>query len=787
MLNGRLTRATASLCALAPFLVLEANHAAHADVADDRPTATAADVRGAELAEIVVTAQKREERLSDVGVTVAAVSGQQLQDAGVTDISQLANVVSGFHVSTSYDDLPTFSIRGLGFTSNQIAAAPTVSVYVDEAPLPYLVMTGGTLLDLERVEVLKGPQGTLFGNNSTGGSINFIAAKPTDVLSAGVTSTVDRFGRLSVESFVSGPVSQTLNARLAVSDSQGGNWQETYTAGPKMVTGAADKGAARLLLDWHPNDALKVSTNINAYYDDSDPQMVQLAKAAPSGGPGSAYVDPVYGSIETYPLPPHSDRAADFYQPGTQHEAFYQGVVRADYALTGDITLTSLTNYSHLSMAIARPFDGTRINIIDGSHNGTVETYGEEFRAAGDFKDIGLHFITGANYSYDKVDEYEPYNYNHFSILPSGFFLDPNGVFTEHTGAVFGDVQWDPTDKITLLGGARYTVDHQTETDCLPTTSPLEAGFFSGLANTFRSLYSGLGPTNAYQVGVCSTIGPPPAYLPFAYNATSTDHNVSWRGGMNFHLTPDLMLYGLVSRGYKAGGYPFQTSIVSTELVKVKQEEVTSYEGGVKYSFAKKLNVSVAGFYYDYVNKQVFADQPVPLLGPVSILSNIPKSKAYGIDAEGTAIPITGVTLHAALNYTRTEVTDAGSLNLDGFGNPINYVGHTFPYSPKLSGIFDAEYRRPVADGIDGFVGFSGSFQSQQSGDLSTEANFNIPGYATFDARTGIATAKGLTATLWMRNIANKYYWTDINFGGDAYFKTTGLPRNVGVTVSYRF
>jgi outer membrane receptor protein involved in Fe transport len=780
--------AQALLGLLAAFSLLVSAQVVKADT----PSETAGGAQSGagssgELAEIVVTAQKRQERLMDVGVTVAAVTGQQLQNTGVTEISQLANVVSGFHVSTSFDDLPTFSIRGLGFTSNQIAAAPTVSVYVDEAPLPYLVMTGDTMLDLERVEVLKGPQGTLFGNNSTGGSINFIAAKPTDVLSAGVTSTIDRFGRLFVEGFVSGPVSRTLNARLAISDTQGGNWQQTYTAGPKLVTGAANKGSERLLLDWHPTESLKVSVNQNAYYDDSAPQLVQLAKAAPSGGPGSAYVDPLYGSIETYPLPPHSDRAVDFDAPGSQHNVFYQGIVRVAYTLSEPITLTSLTNYSRLSMAIARPFDGTRINIINGAHDGTVETYGEEFRVTGDFKNIGLHFIAGGNYSYNKVDEYEPYSFVHFSILPSGFFLNPHGVFTEHTGAVFGNVEWEATDKITLLGGARYTVDRQADTDCLPTSSALEAGFFGGLANAFRAIYSGLGPTTAYTVGQCSTIGPPPEYLPFVYNASSTDHNVSWRGGMNFHWTPDLMLYGLISRGYKAGGYPFQTSIVSTELVKVKQEQVNSYEAGVKYAFAKKLNVSFAGFYYDYVNKQVFADQLVQLLGPVSILSNIPKSKAYGLDAEATLAPIPGLTMHVALNYTRTEVIDPGTLKLDGFGNPINYAGHPFPYAPKISGIFDAEYRRPIADDIVGFVGVNGAYQGQQSGDLSTAPTFNIPGYATFDARTGVQTANGVTATLWIRNIANKYYWTDVNFGGDAYFKTAGFPRNVGVTISYRF
>ena len=113
----------------------------------------------------------------------------------------------------------------------------------------------------------------------------------------------------------------------------------------------------------------------------------------------------------------------------------------------------------------------------------------------------------------------------------------------------------------------------------------------------------------------------------------------------------------------------------------------------------------LAGFYYDYINKQVFADSPVPLLGPVSILSNIPKSKAYGIDAEATVTPAAGLTLHVAVNYTRTEVTDPGSLQLDGFGVPIDYRGHPFPYAPKISGVFDAEYRWTLAAGMEGFVG----------------------------------------------------------------------------------
>jgi iron complex outermembrane recepter protein len=207
---------------------------------------------------------------------------------------------------------------------------------------------------------------------------------------------------------------------------------------------------------------------------------------------------------------------------------------------------------------------------------------------------------------------------------------------------------------------------------------------------------------------------------------------------------------------------------VSNQETKVQQEKVTAYEAGVKYA-SRRLDASLAGFYYDYLNKQVFADSPVPLLGPVSILSNIPKSKAYGLDAEASVRPIAGLTLH------------------DGFGRPIDYRGHPFPYAPKISGVFDAEYRWALSAVMDGFIGINGSYQGQQSGDLSTEPNFNIPGYALFDARGGVEISRSTTITLWMRNIANRYYWTDTNFGGEGYFRTAGFPRDVGITASYRF
>ena len=774
-------------------LVLASAIAAHAQQAQSVTSAKTGNSDTANTGEIetvVVTAEKRSQAINDVGFTVANISNRQIVDFGVTDISDLSMVVPSFTASKSYDGQPVFSIRGIGYNAVQISAAPTVSAYVDEAPLPYSAMTGGTMLDLDRVEVLKGPQGTLFGNNSTGGSINFIAAKPTDDFSAGFRTSVNNFGQIFVEGFISGPISDTVSVRVAANTTQGGAWQESYTPGPKETWGRADKGAQRVIVDWRPNDKLNATATFNANFDYSQPQIFQLGLAQPSGGPGSAIVVPPYGSISTYPLPPHNNRAADYAQnPATPYETndtLYQGVVRGEYAISNDLMLISISNYAALNSGLEFPLDGTRINIIEGGHDGSVQTYGEELRLMGDFPDIGLHTIVGGNYSNDIVNESAPYLFNNFSIVPPGFDFDPEANFASKTFAGFANGDWDFTKQFTLTAGVRFTTVEQTYAECFPKgPNGTSAAFEGGLANIFRGI-EGLPPTTAYATAQCVTLGPPPDYLPFEYTAASTDHNTSWRVGLNYKPIDDLLIYGLISRGYKAGGYPFVIPVVSSEFHKVQQEELTDYEGGFKYG-GDTLNVSGAGFYYDYNNKQIYGDIPVPFLGPVVSLSNIPKSKAYGAEFEATVIPIERLTLHGALTYLKTEITDPGSVDLDGFGNVVNFVGHPFPYAPQWSVVFDGEYRIPLANQLDGIIGVSGTYDSISYGDSVATAPFEIKPYTILDARVGVESGNGWEVTAWVHNLADTWYWTTVNFAGDGYERTTGEPRTFGLTASYKF
>ncbi|MGB2360882.1 MAG: TonB-dependent receptor plug domain-containing protein, partial [Luminiphilus sp.] len=165
--------------------------------------------------EVIVTAQKREQNANDVGMTIDTASGDAINAAGITDTFDLGKLISGFTANMNYYGSVTYTMRGIGFQDTALASPQTISVSIDEMPIPFSAMTGGAILDLERVEVLKGPQGTLFGMNTTGGAINYIANKPTSEFEGELKVGVARFNEFDVGGFLSGPITDTLSYRIA--------------------------------------------------------------------------------------------------------------------------------------------------------------------------------------------------------------------------------------------------------------------------------------------------------------------------------------------------------------------------------------------------------------------------------------------------------------------------------------------------------------------------------------------------------------------------------------------
>lgn len=299
-------------------------------------TARAQDAAGAaggyNAGEIVVTAQKREQSINDVGLTIQAATADSLADRGIKDTADLGKYVPGFIATASTFATPVYTLRGIGLYDSTIGAAPAVAIYADEISRNFPIMSEGLNLDIERVEVLKGPQGTLFGQSSTGGAINYVVAKPTDTFEAGVDGSYERFNRAELSGFISGPLSETLRGRLAVKGISGGAWQ--YNLASAQLPNASEKNGderklvGRLSLDWEPSDTIRIQTTLTGGRDRSDTQAPHYdgsfynvysdaALAAANANPATAnpygYVDnALYQQFTTLGLPGFNPTFAAF-------------------------------------------------------------------------------------------------------------------------------------------------------------------------------------------------------------------------------------------------------------------------------------------------------------------------------------------------------------------------------------------------------------------------------------------------------------------------------------------
>lgn len=745
--------------------------------------------------DIIVTAQKRAQSINDVGISIVAATPEQLQDAGVTNVNQLARIVPGFSVGNTYSGGQVFSLRGVNFNSGQFSTPPAVSTYVDEALLPFSAMTGGLLLDVERVEVLKGPQGTLFGTNATGGSINIVSAKPTSTASAGLNVNVNNFGRVEADGYINGALSSNLNARLAASTTQFGAWQRGYVLlGKDRKYGEQNKGAVRLLLDWQPTDRFHVLLNVNANYDKSEGQQPQLYRFTPQI-PGGA--NPL---LNSYPQPPRDNRDTEV-SPDLDvrmNNRLFQTVLRADYEITDTLTLTSLSNYLNYKGYELRNGDGSALSTIFYENRNKDETFSQEIRLSGEIPSIQASYIFGANYQKDDIFDSGGVHFNGYSALPVGAAIAQDNNATNRSIGAFGNVEVEIADGLTLLGGARYTEIKQTLNGCLA-ADPATRGLLTIISGALRGI-NGLPAANGdeFFTASCALINDNvlntvnangdavPDFLPIAQIAERKETNVSWRAGVNFQPVKETLIYGLVSRGYKAGLYPGSASLINSSSNPVNQEKLTAYEAGIKLGlFDRRAQLNASFFYYDYRDKQFFTYSPIPVVGTGASLVNVPKSKVKGVDVDLTVKPMEGLTFRGAVAYVDTKVK--AFQTFDFKASPIDVSGSEFNFAPPWSGSADVEYRVPVGNDRSAFIGTGLQFANRTFSNLGQTAQSRIPGYTIFDARIGLQSEKGWKVQAYVRNLTNKTYITAVFPSGDTDGSIAGIPRSFGMIVNFNW
>jgi iron complex outermembrane recepter protein len=741
--------------------------------------------KGDTLGEIIVTAQKREQSINDVGLAITAISGGTLKERQIDSLEDIANIVPGLSYSNSAQNTPIYTLRGVGFSESSLGAYPDVAVYLDEVSLPFPVLTTLTAFDLERIEVLKGPQGTLFGNNATGGAINYVAAKPTDTFAAGTYVSYGRFNTVTGEAYVSGPLAEGVQARLSGKVTRGDDWQHGYTT--NETVGKTREYAVRLLLDWEPTSNLRFALNLNGWQDKSDPQALQFELYRSNvAGVNAAPI------VVNYPRAPDDDRAADF-SPNYYYRdnRLWQTALRTEWDVTHAIKLTALTSYIDYKRDEGFDQDGLTAQDFDVPRaRGNIQSFSQEVRLDNGSKSW-FRWVVGANYTHDHVFDNFDLTYDQ-SSAHSALNVTTGGAQSDQTmnnRAAFANGELNITPQVTLKAGGRYTEADRHYDGC---TFDVAGGYTREVFNAIASAVSGtvvpIPPPNS-----CDTIR-----ADFRSQGNFVDNlnenNFSWRVGLDYKPTDRILLFSNVAKGYKAGSFPTAAASTTVQFLPVKQESVLDYEAGFKLTlWDRLLQFNGTGFYYDYRNKQLRAKLLDPVFGLLDNLQNVPKSSVKGGELELTVHPFTGASIALAATYLDARVDEFSGYNAAGVF--ANFAGTRVPFTPELQLSVNPRYEFGVTQDLTAFVATNVNFRSSTSAvvggsplQVGGKDVYGIDKYTLVDAQLGIRSRDhNWEAQIWGKNIFNEYYWTNVLAAYDTISRYSGRPATFGVSLSYSF
>jgi iron complex outermembrane recepter protein len=761
-------------------------------------TAQAEDQGG--LGDIIVTATKRAENLQDVPVSISAIGQEQLASRGVTTSNDLGSVVPNLQVSSQYGETsPNFSLRGVGvaneFTAN---TASPIGVYVDEVSQSYRFTHGLSLYDLDRVEVLRGPQGTLFGRNTTGGAINIITRQPklegvNGYIKAGY-GNYDRFTAQGAVEFT--PVEDQVGLRLAVNYGKGdGYFKDPKPSKNGLTYGSLDTIGLRAILRIKPSDRLNIS--IKGTYNKDNPVGYPLhyfglvgAGTNPKGGTdffGSSRNTAACCSYDQVSL----DKGGNFFTKSTGVSA------NINYEINDQWSLTSVTGYTDSTYNLDIDNDATPQDAYFIFYRSKGKDFSQDIRI--NYSSDNVKGLLGFFYGNDTLDTNNTVlAYNVLPDAPAG--LNPalwapgiSNSFNVRFGfkqkrrtyAVYGEGTVSVTPKLELTAGLRYTKDQMQYADgySVPITDVPGTDLFT--------LYQNLNIKNNYG-------------------------NWSGRAIVNYAWTDDIKTYVSYSRGFRSGSYNGFGFVTPAAVYFVRPEQLDSLEFGFKTRFASnRLQLNGAVFHYDYKNQQVSE-----VRGGLAFPQNL-NAKVKGAELELLAKPVSALTLRGSIGYLDTEYTkDNPCLSPAGTppsaacptgGTPI--VGNEVPFASKWTLSFGGDLT--LARVADGDIVFSGevAYKSSIWYDMFNE-NARPPavvqdgqggvtqlypggkstlvgskGYALINA--GLAwNSDNIQLRLWGKNITNKQYYP---FGYDTagafgtVLLTPGVPRTYGVEATFKF
>lgn len=696
--------------------------------------------------EIVVTAAKRSESLQKVPISVSAIGGDALDKARVTSVDSLVSKVANLQLTSIVgDNTPIFALRGVSMSDYSLNQASPVATYYDEVYKGNFAFLGVSMYDLERVEVLRGPQGTLYGKNTTGGAVNLISRKAVLGETSGyVNAGYGNYNRIDAGGAVNLPMGEKAALRLAGTFANADGWFKNTVPGKADLASTREWGLRGSVLI-EPNDTVRMTLRASASRQTPRNYGIYAQpEAANRAGLGKWEIA---SNID-------KRRLAETYSTA----------LNVDVDLSDTLTLTSITSYDKGKLSFYEDTDGTAGQLLEIPYYDKASQFAQDLRLTSDTGGP-FDFILGFYFNREKV-----FNSSTFEIgkdidsdgapgmtvddcaagLPLSCLFRNRFDQLKKSFALYSDLKYAVTDDFTLRGGLRYTKDKGSQSN-----------FESNALGVDGVQYANLIPKSALK---------------------DTTDNLSGKLGFDYTMASGGLFYGHVSKGYRAPSFNAQAFFDPSELSIAKPEKVTSYELGSKMQFADRaITLNLAGFYYDYRNQQFINVDPA---SAAQTLLNIDKSRIYGGEAELTTYIGDKLTLRGGLGLLSTKISKG---NVSG----VNVAGNRLSNAPKLT--FNMGADLTLMDGDSGKLSFHPemAYQSNQYFEVLNVSRLRQSSYAILGAHLDFETADGrYNASIWGKNLTNKHYFTsrvDLLAGFGFDYNHIGNPRTYGVSAGMKF
>lgn len=756
------------------------------------------------IQEIVVTAEKRSETLQSVPVSVTALTSTQLGQLKMDTPSDLVTQVPNLQVNGIVGEgSPLFSLRGVSMFDYSLNQSSPVASYIDEVYKGNFTLFGVEMYDLERVEVLRGPQGTLYGKNTTGGAINFITHKPGFDTEGDIKVGLGDYNRREVEgAFQTAVVPERIAARFAFTYTKVDGFIQNVLPGHPDLEGV-DQYGIRLSILFKATDTLDFTMRLSKSMQDPQNYAIIDGRIPPPspGNPGgvgfTGYFRTLNGAYNGVPLTNY--QIAQDYTPRRRQDND-AAELTAEWAATPTNKVTSITSWDEGKLFNPEGTDGASYQIWSIPYIGKTRQFTQDLRLTST-GDAALQYILGAYYQHEIIfnsTENEIFTdpaFNTFndyrdcaasSFGPgTGYSIGSNinlgcdyfNSFDQirNSWATYTDDSYKVADWMTLRAGLRYNHDNGAQKNALDQLRGSDQvpianlGFFSVQPDGSSAPTLALPGSPDYQALVDRTRS---QYL---HNTALTG-----RAGVDFNVTPDALVYIDYSKGYRSAAFNAQFLFTPSDLTTVKPESLDSYEVGFKTSWLDhKLQVDGAAFHYQYKNQQIINVYPTgqqPLI-------NLGKSKIDGGELEIVTRPVRPLTVRVSTGFLDSDVQQGvlatGSID-----------GQQLPYAPHLSGTVAMDWEAFTVYTAIVNLHVDSNYNSKQFLALPNEDPISQGGYALLNGRLSLKSAGGSWEVgVWGRNIADRFYLTNAvdvqGFGFD--YRHVGTPRMYGVDAQYHF